>query len=451
MSSMLTRRKLLTTAAAGASTLGASCFPRPALSQPVKVRYTLSWLPTGQYAFIYSARQLGLFKKRGIDLDISRGFGSLAAIQAVSTGQFDIGGAQTGAILLSIIKGENLRVAATQGYDATLGILVPEKNLIRTPKDLEGKRIGVTPTSADTPFLPAYCRLAGVDFDKLNIVQVDSKILEQAAMSGVVDAILVTALSSVPNFVSEDIPFRMLPYSHVGLHFYWQNTIVSSAYMEKNKELVDNVVAGILEGIRFMLLNPQEAMERHLKEHQELAIGKNGKLYVELGLGMTSAIMIAPESIEHGLGYTDLAEIDKQASFVKQYAAAGSDREPPKAATFCSNDNADKITLPHRNGSRSVQLLISTPSCWVRGEDEDAPKEQNYPRHVRHPVFLVAAFCACQISGPASRSQRLRRRPRSETSRRSRPTMECLSSERCLPSISWLLGSAPSSAPASSC
>jgi len=334
MSSMLTRRKLLTTTAAGASTLGASCFPRPALSQPVKVRYTLSWLPTGQYAFIYSARQLGLFKKRGIDLDISRGFGSLAAIQAVSTGQFDIGGAQTGAILLSIIKGENLRLAATQGYDATLGILVPEKNPIRTPKDLEGKRIGVTPTSADTPFLPAYCRLAGVDFDKLNIVQVDSKILEQAAMSGVVDAILVTGLSSVPNFVSENIPFRMLPYSHVGLHFYWQNTIVSSAYMERNKELVDNVVAGILEGIRFMLLNPQEAMERHLKEHQELAIGKNGKLYVELGLGMTSAIMIAPESIEHGLGYTDFAEIDKQASFLKQYAAAGSDREPPHFAAM---------------------------------------------------------------------------------------------------------------------
>ena len=52
--------------------------------------------------------------------------------------------------------------------------------------------------------------------------------------------------------------------------------------------------AGILEGMKFMLLNPQEAMERHLKEHEELAIGKNGKLYVELGLGMTRAIMMAP-------------------------------------------------------------------------------------------------------------------------------------------------------------
>jgi NitT/TauT family transport system substrate-binding protein len=278
-------------------------------------------------------------------LDISRGFGSLAAIQAVSTGQFDIGGAQTGAILLSVIKGGSLRLPATQGYDATLGILVPKKNPIRTPKDLEGKKVGVTPTSADTPFLPAYCHLAGVDFDKLKIVQLDSKILEQSAMSGVVDAILVTGLSSIPNFVSENIPFRMLPYSHVGLQFYWQNTIVTSSYMEKNKELVDNVVQGILEGIKFMLLNPQEAMERHLKEHQELAIGKNGKLYVELGMGMTSAIMSAPESIEHGLGYTDFADIDKQASFVKQYAAAATDREPPKADTFCSNDNANKVTL----------------------------------------------------------------------------------------------------------
>jgi hypothetical protein len=59
--------------------------------------------------------------------------------------------------------------------------------------------------------------------------------------------------------------------------------------------------------------------------------GKNGKLYVELGLGMTNAIMIAPESMQHGLGYTDFVEIDKQARFVKQYAAASSDRDPPKS------------------------------------------------------------------------------------------------------------------------
>ena len=343
--SAITRRQLFGGGAAAAVSVAGFTFPQPAIAQPVKVRYTLSWLPTGQYAYIYSARQLGYFKRRGIDLDISRGYGSMAAIQAVASGQFDMGGAQTGANLLSIMKGLDLRLIGTQGYDATLGIVVPEKGPIKAPKELEGKKIGVSAAGGDTPFLPAYCRLAGVDFGKVAVVQIDSKILEQSAMSGIVDAVVVTGLSSIPNFVSENFPIRMMPFSDVGLQFYWLNTITSGGFLAKNKELVDNVQMGILEGMKFMLLNPQEAMERHLKEHEELAIGKNGKLYVELGLGMTRAIMTAPELIQHGLGYTDLAKIDAQAKIVKQYAAAPNDREPPKADTFCSNNDIGKVTL----------------------------------------------------------------------------------------------------------
>src|SRR5262245_19804943 len=120
-SSGMTRRKLLSAAVGGAAAT-ATTFPRPAIAQLVKVRYTLSCLPTGQYAFIYAARQLGYFKKRGIDLEISRGYGSMAAIQAVSTGQFQMGGAQTGATLLSMMKGLDLRILGMQGYDATLGV-----------------------------------------------------------------------------------------------------------------------------------------------------------------------------------------------------------------------------------------------------------------------------------------------------------------------------------------
>lgn len=185
----LTRREFLHEASGAAAAIAGTSLARPAIAQPAKVRYTLSWLPTGQYAFLYCARQLGYFKQRGIELDIARGYGSMAAIQAVSTGQFEMGGAQTGANLLSIMKGLDLRLLATQGYDATLGVLALEKGPVKTPKDLEGRKIGVSAAGGDTPFLPAYCRLAGVDFDKVTVVQLDSKILEQSAMSGVVDAI----------------------------------------------------------------------------------------------------------------------------------------------------------------------------------------------------------------------------------------------------------------------
>lgn len=60
---------------------------------------------------------------------------------------------------------------------------------------------------------------------------------------------------------------------------------------------------------------------------------------------MTRAIMAAPESMEHGLGYTDLGKIDEQAKVVKQYAAGPNDRAPAKAETFCSNNALGKVTL----------------------------------------------------------------------------------------------------------
>src|SRR5262249_38205741 len=105
------------------------------------------------------------------------------------------------------------------------------------------------------------------------------------------------------------------------------------------------VSEGILEGIKFALLNPKEAVERHLKEHAELAIGKNARQYVDLGVGMGNVIVLAPEAMEHGIGYTDLAKIDEQAKLVKQYLGSPGARDPPAAATFCSNNHVGKYTL----------------------------------------------------------------------------------------------------------
>ena len=345
-SSNVTRRRFLGTAAAGTAAVATGfSFPCPAIAEPVAVSYTLSWLPTGQYAFLYAGRQLGFFKKRGINLEISRGYGSMAANQAVATQKFQMGGAQTGANLLGIMRGLDLWLLGTQGYDATLGIVALQKGPIKTSKDLEGKKIGVSAAGGDTVFLPAYCRLAGIDFKKLKVVQLDSKILEQSAMAGVVDCIVVTGLSSIPNFVSAGVPITMLPFSKVGLQFYWVNTITSGDFYKKNKEVADHVQSGILESMKYMLLNPEDTMARHLKEHPELELGKNGKLYVELGMGMTRAIMMGPELIQHGIGYTDLAKIDKQAKIVKQYAGKPTDHDPPKAETFCTNDHVGEVTL----------------------------------------------------------------------------------------------------------
>jgi ABC-type nitrate/sulfonate/bicarbonate transport system substrate-binding protein len=143
--SPLTRRTVVLAGAAAAAAL-----PMPAIAATMKIRYTLSWLPTGQYAFVYMARQVDFWKKRGLDVDISRGYGSMGAIEGIATGKFEMGGAATGAVIIGKARGLDLQMVGTQGYDGNLGILAPAKGPIKTPKDLAGKKIGVTAAGGDT-------------------------------------------------------------------------------------------------------------------------------------------------------------------------------------------------------------------------------------------------------------------------------------------------------------
>ena len=253
-------RSLLTGTAATSLTAAVASFPMPAVAQAASISYTLSWLPTGQYAFVYMARQLGFWKKRGLEVDITRGYGSMAAIQGISTGKFDYGGAATGAVILGNARGLKLKLVGTQGYDAGLCILVPANGPIKTPKDLAGKKIGVTAAGGDTPFLPAYCRAAGVDYSSLTVVSLDSQIIEQSVINGSVDRMIAFAMSSIPNFVTQDFPVRLLRFGDYGLNFYWVNTLVSESVMAKDPKRAADIQAGLMEGLKWSMLNPEETV-----------------------------------------------------------------------------------------------------------------------------------------------------------------------------------------------
>jgi NitT/TauT family transport system substrate-binding protein len=357
------RRAILTGASAGAAAAFVP-FPKPAIAQPARVRYTLSWLPIGQYAFIYMARQLGFWKQRGIEMEIARGYGSMGAIQGISGDKFDMGGAATGAVILSRTRGLDIKILGTQGYDAGLGILAPANGPIKAPKDLAGKTIGVTAAGGDTPFLPAYCKAAGIDYASLDIVSLDSQIIEASVINGRVDAMVAFAMSSIPNFVTQNFPVTLLRFSDYGIDFYWVNTLARQGFIEKNPQLVRDVQAGMMDGLKWTMLNPEEAVERHLKEQQELAISKNAKLFTELGVGMLSSINIVPETEQNGLGYTDLDKIDQQAKQVVLYTGKPDDPPPPPAKDYVINlsDAMPKLTADEwrtvRERSKSYAQML---------------------------------------------------------------------------------------------
>jgi ABC-type nitrate/sulfonate/bicarbonate transport system substrate-binding protein len=176
-SSRNTRRRFLASATAfGAAAIASPAILRTANAKDLtKVKMILAWLPEGSYAYAYVAKKKGYWEKRGLDVDIARGYGSLASAQSVSNGQFDFGMSNPASIVLLAAKQVDLSMIGLMDYNAFMAVGLRKNSPIKAPKDLEGKTVGQTLSSSDAAFFPLFCDKAGVDISKVHRQNMDAK------------------------------------------------------------------------------------------------------------------------------------------------------------------------------------------------------------------------------------------------------------------------------------
>jgi NitT/TauT family transport system substrate-binding protein len=338
------RRFLAHTTAAVAGSAFISGLPMPAIAEPRPVKFTLAWLAQGSSLYVYIARAKGMMKSRGIDLDISRGFGSVAAAQSIAGGQFEFGIVTAPPLVLSVAKGLPLIALATCDYDSTMGVGVLADSPIRKPQDLAGKKIGAVPTSGEFPFFPAYAKKAGFDIGSVELVHVDNKVLERVLMEKQVDAIMGFGSSSLPVILSKDVPMRWMLYSSAGMRTYGQTITTQPKTLETDPALCEAMTEALLEAEAFTLANPQESLEIFLKEVPEMALNSSSREFARIGLGMWHNGIDHPEPREHGLGWSDSATYSEMVDLVMQYLAALGMKKPEPDALF-TNRFVGKVKL----------------------------------------------------------------------------------------------------------
>src|SRR5438445_1004155 len=136
----------------------------PAWSAPKEVRYILDFMPDGFHAPYYVALDKGFFTEEGLNVKISRGYGSGDTVLKLAAGQYDIGLAAIGA-LITARANENAAVKGIMLYLTRdmLTMWVRDEGKIATPKDLEGKTISTTPGNGHFVMFPAFAKGAGFD------------------------------------------------------------------------------------------------------------------------------------------------------------------------------------------------------------------------------------------------------------------------------------------------
>lgn len=339
------RRRLLVGTGLAAACLAGSGLPGPAIGRTSPhITMTLPWLPQGSQLFAFVARNKGYWKKRGLDVEIVRGFGSLAAIQTIVQGQCQAGIIATPTVILSAARGLKTQVFGIAGYDSTMGILTTANSAVKTPKDLEGRKLGSTLTSAEVPFLELFLEKSGVDARRVTHVALQANVLDSSLINGQVDAISAFATTDMPSLLVQRLAPRFFPYHDVGIQIYSNSLTTTPGFASANRSMVAAWVDGINDALKFCMLNFDEAVDIFVREVPEVRMSDNGRVYTRFGAGLFMATMLHPELKEHGIGWSNPTSINTQIDIVMKYAASPNDEKPDGGALF-SNEMAGRLKL----------------------------------------------------------------------------------------------------------
>jgi ABC-type nitrate/sulfonate/bicarbonate transport system substrate-binding protein len=318
--------------------------PRPVLSATRKITLTLPWVAEGGNLFAYVAKANGYWAERGLDVDIARGYGSLAASQAVGNRQFDFGLAASSAGIQQTAKGLPVMQLMSCGYDSTMGICFLEDSGISSLSGLEGKKLGATATSGEFPFLPAFAANAGFDMSKVEVVQVDAAVRQRILMEKQVSAISGFAVSFLPVFVANNIKTRFMLYSQHGLNFYNNALMTQPRRVAEEPEVCQAMADGLAEAIRFCLLNPDQALNIFFKQVPEAALTPGGKIQAKVGLGIFRVSMLSEVLRSNPIGYAVPADYESMTDLVMKHLAAPGDSRPAVDAVM-TNQFAGPVRL----------------------------------------------------------------------------------------------------------
>src|SRR5947209_15786895 len=107
----------------------------------VVIKTRLLWLNQAQFAGIYSAKEAGFYRAKGLDVSIVPGGPGINPVRMVASGSEDIGIASASDIVLAREKGVPVRALAIVVRDNPTDFFAKSDSGIKSVKDFAGKRI----------------------------------------------------------------------------------------------------------------------------------------------------------------------------------------------------------------------------------------------------------------------------------------------------------------------
>src|SRR5436190_7783004 len=161
-----------------------------AQAAPDKVVLLLNWYLYSEHAPFFLGKERGYYAQEGIDLDIQEGRGSGVTVQAVAANSATFGYVDISTMIKAAAKGAPVKSVGVALQLSPMSVMgFAEKN-IRTPKDIVGKTVAVTPGDSMSQIWPLFLKKTGIKETDFKTVAGDAQTKLNAVMNGQADLLL---------------------------------------------------------------------------------------------------------------------------------------------------------------------------------------------------------------------------------------------------------------------
>lgn len=230
-----------------------------------RATFRLNWLTGGVHTGFYVALDRGYYAREGLDVQVLEGRGSGTTVRLIGSKSDDIGLADAGSAVIGAAQGIPVKVVAELFQVNAFAVIAMADSGIKRPKDLEGKRVGVTPGDALSQLWPALVGANGIDADRVTLVSMDPAAKMPALIQKQVDAFLGGADDQAVTLRQRGFNVAVLRFSEFGVPTIGLSIVAHPDTVRDRPGMLRGFIRASARGWDEARKRPDESVRIHLK------------------------------------------------------------------------------------------------------------------------------------------------------------------------------------------
>lgn len=221
-------------------------------SNKLQASFRFGWISSASFCGEIDGMKL-FAKKHNLDLKCNPGGPGMNSIQLVQTGQDTFGSLAADEVLAANDKGADFVIIGVINYYSPGAFASLENKNIKTPKDFEGKKVGILPFGSTTLLYQSLLKKNNVDRKKITEITVSSDL--KPFINGAYDVQPVFVYDETVTLDQQNIKYNLIEPKNFGVNLKGTVYFCKRETYEKNPELVKAFIETVADGWNYAIKN----------------------------------------------------------------------------------------------------------------------------------------------------------------------------------------------------